>query len=237
MSAAIIESPAFLIAGGRPRNEKSMSAVMTAAFGKTPAPRVAYIGTANGDNLAFYTMMKAMLCSAGAKKTEFVRLAKEKVNIGKARAALESSDVIFLSGGEVEDGMNWLKKHGIDSFLRDLYAQGKQFMGVSAGSIMLGTKWVRWEDENDDGTASLFDCLGVIPAIFDTHAEDEDWKELKTALRLMGEGSQGYGIPSGGMISADSSGSLINIEKELLLFVNEGGVVNCKGDKRFGKII
>ena len=227
MTAGIAESPAFLLSGGRPRNEKSMSAMMAAAFGKTPEPRVAYIGTANGDNLAFYTMMKAILHSAGAKKTDFVRLAKEKANIEKAKATLESSDVVFLSGGEVEDGMIWLKKHRLDSFLRELYAQGKQFVGVSAGSIMLGTKWVRWEDENDDSTASLFDCLGVIPAIFDTHAEDEDWKELKTALRLMGEGSQGYGIPSGGMISADSSGNFINIEKELLLFVNNGGIVGA----------
>ena len=222
MTVPTVEMPAYLLSGGRPRNEESMSKMLSVAFGKTPNPRVAYVGTANGDNLAFYAMMKAMLCKAGAKKTELVRIAKEKIDVEKAKTTLESADVVFLAGGEVEDGMNWLKKHQLDVFLKTLYEQGKQFVGVSAGSIMLGSTWVRWDDENDDSTASLFDCLGVVPAIFDTHAEDEDWKEIKTALRLMGDGAVGYGIPSGGMISADSKATLVNIEKELLVFVSEG---------------
>ena len=220
-----VETPAILLAGGRPRDEGSMARMLSKAFGKTASPRVAYIGTANGDSLPFFTMMKLMLSRAGAKKVDFVRLAKEKADVAKAKAALEASDVVFLSGGEVEDGINWLKRHRIDDFLRTLYAQGKQFAGVSAGSIMLGSHWVRWDDENDDDTASLFDCLGIVPAIFDTHAENEDWKELDTALKLMGDGARGYGIPSGGMISADSAGNLVNLEKELLLFVNEDGLV------------
>ena len=216
---------AFLLAGGRPRNEESMSAMLSKAFGDTPKPRIAYIGTANGDNAAFYAMMKLMLSKAGAKKVDFIRLAKEKADVAAAKAKLEAADVIFLSGGEVEDGINWLKKHRIDSFLKTLFENGKRFAGVSAGSIMLGSHWVRWDDENDDDTASLFDCLGIIPLIFDTHAEDEDWKELKTALKLMGPGSHGYGIPSGGMISADGSGHTVNIVKELLVYVNDNGAV------------
>jgi len=202
-----------------------MSHMLSEAYGSTPNPRVAYIGTANGDNAAFYAMMKLMLSKAGAKKVELVRLAKAKADVSAAKAKLEAADVIFLSGGEVEDGINWLKKHNLEAFLKVLFENGKRFIGVSAGSIMLGSHWVRWEDENEDDTASLFNCLGIVPLIFDTHAEDEDWKELKTALKLMGKGAHGYGIPSGGMISADSSGNTVNIVKELLVYVNDNGSV------------
>lgn len=121
--------------------------------------------------------------------------------------------------------MMWLVRHGLDSFLKELYSNGKLFFGLSAGSIMMGTHWVRWDDPDDDDTASLFDCLGFVPTVFDTHAEDEDWKELKTALRLLGPGAKGYGIPSGGVISADGTGKLTNLQKEPLLFMNAGGSV------------
>lgn|GEM_PF-151973 len=219
------ETPAILLAGGRPRDENKMTKLLSEALKQTPNPSVAYIGTPNGDSTAFYAMIKLVMMKAGIKKITFVRLAKEKPDLKKAKTSLESADAIFISGGEVEDGMNWLKKHGLVQFLKELYAGGKQFVGISAGSIMLGSSWVKWEDEKDDSTASLFDCLGISPLIFDTHAEDEDWKELKAALRLMGGGAVGYGIPSGGLISADSAGNLVNLTGEVLVFRNDNGSI------------
>jgi len=68
----------------------------------------------------------------------------------------------------------------------------------------------------------FFDCLGIVPALFDVHGEDEGWAELKTALWLLGSGALGYALPSGSMVSADSHGHLINLEKALLVFQNDG---------------
>ena len=225
MSGTSGEKPAFLLAGGRASGLADMTRMISRAYGGVQRPLVAYIGAANGDSALFFKMMKTFLMRAGAGKVVFARLAKEKINLAEAKDILSSADVVFLSGGEVEDGMNWLAKHQLTGFLRELYREGKQFAGVSAGSIMLGNRWVRWEDPKDDGTAELFDCLCVVPAIFDTHAEDEDWVELKTALKLMGDGARGYGIPIGGMICAGSDGAIANLEKEYLTFVNDGGQV------------
>ena len=219
------EMPAFLLAGGRPRNVDAMVCMISQAIQGIRKPQVAYIGTANGDNPAFFHMMKLLLKQAGAGKVNFVHLAKNKPDIGKAKDALAGADLIFLSGGEVEDGMAWLERHGLIAFLKDLYNAGKRFMGVSAGVIMLGTHWVRWKTPGDDSTSELFDCLGIIPHLFDVHGEDEDWVELKAALRLMGNGSRAYGLPRECMISADSRGTLVNLEKEYIVFVNEGGLV------------
>jgi len=221
------EIPAVLIAGGRPRDLMLMSRMISSAFRNMQNPNVAYIGTANGDSPLFFQMMKPVLKKAGAGKVVFVHLAKENPDLNAARNALSKADAVFLSGGEVEDGMNWLKKHGLAGFIKDLFSAGKLFMGVSAGVIMMGTCWVRWDVEGDDSTSELFDCLGIIPALFDVHGEDEDWAELKAALKLLGDGGRGYALPCGCMISAGSRGALVNLEKEYLVFANEGGRIHA----------
>ena len=217
------EIPALLLAGGRPRDPGAMARMMSRAFQGLSKPQVAYIGTANGDNPAFFQMMKAMLIRAGAGKVVFVRLAKAKPDLDAARKTLSGAEAVFLSGGEVEDGVLWLVKHNLMEYLKELYHNGKRFIGVSAGTIMMGAHWVRWETPGDDATSSLFGCLGLIPVLFDTHGEDEDWVELKAALKLLGDGARGYGLPGGSMISADSRGTLVNLEREYLTFINEGG--------------
>lgn len=223
--------PMILLAGDRPRDPSGMVNSLRRALRESgkEKPRVAYVGTASKDNPVFFTAIKALLKEAGAGEVGLVRLSKPKADVEAAKKALEAADVLFLSGGEVEDGIVGLARHGLDGFLKELYGQGKLFVGVSAGSIMLGSHWVRWADPDDDSTAELFGCLGLVPTVFDTHAEDEDWKELKAALRLMGPGARGYGIPRDGMISADSQGRLVNLEKELLCFVNDGGKILLTG--------
>ena len=222
------ENPAFLIAGGRPRDLAAMARMMSHAFRGLQKPVVAYIGTANGDNPAFFQMMKVMLKNAGAGKVVFVHLAKKVPDLDAAKKTIAAADVVFLSGGEVEDGMIWLQKHDLAGFLKELYSNGKRFLGVSAGVIMMGTHWVHWDVEGDDSTSKLFDCLAFTPALFDVHGESEDWIELKAALKLLGPGSRAYGLPCGSMISADSGGALVNLEKEYIVFVNEGGKISAR---------
>ena len=219
------ETPAILLAGGRPRDPAYMARLFAQALGGTDKPRVAYIGTANGDNADFFLRMQSILMEAGAGAVVQLLLANENPDLGAAISTLKDADVIFLAGGEVEDGMDWLKKHGLVALLRELYAAGTRFTGVSAGTIMMGSHWVHWDVPEDDSTSSLFDCLGIIPVLFDTHGEDEDWVEMKAALKLLGNDARGYGLPGGNMISADSRGKLTNLEGAYLIFANEGGEI------------
>ena len=227
MSGVGVEKPAFLLAGGRQTSEAEMARLISLAFGAEKNPRVAYIGAANSDNVLFFGRMKSFLMRAGAKRVDFVRLAKEKIDLGSVKTALSSSDVIFLSGGEVEDGMLWLKRHGLADYLKELYFENRQFVGVSAGTIMMGAHWVRWEDPDRYTGPELFNCLGIIPAIFDTHAEDEDWIELKAALTLCGDGERGYGVAAGGLVCADSRGMPLNVAGSFLTYVNDNGVIRA----------
>ena len=217
----------YLIPGGRPGNMRQIAddfRTALAACGKAK-PKVAYVGTASGDSKTFFQAMKIPIMKAGAASVTLVPIVRKNADIDKAKSILSDADSVYLSGGEVEDGIVWLEKYGLDSFLADLYHDGKLFMGMSAGAIMLGQTWVHWDVEGDDSTSRPFSCLNFVPFIFDTHAEKEDWTELKCALRLMGAGTKGHGLSSGGFFSADESGNFTCYRNHPVLFINVDGKI------------
>jgi hypothetical protein len=158
------------------------------------SPRVAYVGAANDDDSYYYSVIETALLESGAGE---VFLASFKGN-ASARRRPEGADIVFISGGDVECGMMNLAADKAIGPLIDLYKRGMPFVGVSAGSIMMGSSWVHWSDPDDDSTASLFPCLGFADFLCDAHDEFDDWGELKSALSVSEDGSVGYGIPTGG---------------------------------------
>jgi len=226
--ASAIAQPVYLIAGGHPPNTQQTIQDCSAALQAcaTPHPTVAYVGTASGDNRLFFRYLKSTLLKAGAATVTLAPLAGKRANPEKAQRILRAADAIFLSGGEVEDGIAPLRSTGLDAVLTELYQAGTIFFGMSAGCIMMGEKWVHWDVEDDDSTASLFDCLGFVPMTFDTHCEHEDWKELKCALRLMGPGARGYGLSSGGFYTADPAGRLSAYRNGPATFYNREGEIS-----------
>ena len=217
----------YLIPGGpRSRIKQTTEDFRTAlAVCGKPNPRVAYVGTASSDNKAFFHAMRIPVMKAGAEKVTLVPITRKDADIDKAKKILSDADAVFLSGGEVEDGIVWLEKSGVSDFLTDLYHSGKLFIGASAGAIMMGQSWVHWDVEGDDSTSRIFPCLNFVPFVFDTHGEKEDWAELKCALRLLGHGTKGYGLSSGGFFSADKNGQFTCLRNDPVLFLNENGKI------------
>ncbi|MBN2402473.1 MAG: Type 1 glutamine amidotransferase-like domain-containing protein [Spirochaetes bacterium] len=219
--------PVYLIAGGNWRKPGALMPILKEvmkAAGKEH-PQIGYIGTANGDDPWFFDSINENLMSAGADSIRQIFLADNNADMKAAKSALSSVDAIFMSGGDVEEGMRWLNLHKLTPFLMELYANGVLFFGLSAGSIMLGKQWVRWKDPDDDSSASLFGCMGIAPVVCDTHAEKDKWEELITAVKLLGDKSKGYGIPAGGVIVAGADGGLSALVKPAALFVNNSGRV------------
>jgi peptidase E len=217
--------PVYLIAGGKNRKSfKSIIEMIREDTGKA-RPTIAYVGVASGDSLPFYLMMSAMIKEAGDCQIRRVLIAPKKADPNKAQAVLESADAVFMSGGDVEAGMHVLEEKKMVGFLTGLFKQGKVFFGVSAGSIMLGREWVRWRDPEDDSTAELFPCLGITPIICDTHAEADDWEELKSALKLKEEDAQGYGIPSGSCLKVYPDGRMEALDGTITPFLKRGNSI------------
>ena len=202
--------PVYLLAGGRPRNPSSFNPLFQAVFkesGKT-SPSIAYVGAASDDSKAFYLMMAAALKGSGAGKVRLAALSSKKADVQKAKDILESSDIVYVSGGDVEHGMQVLAEKNMIDFIVGLYRKDKPFFGISAGSIMLAKGWIRWRDPEDDATAEIFPCLGIAPVICDTHGEQDGWEELQALLKLEKDGTIGHGIVSGTAIKVFPDGKV-----------------------------
>jgi len=213
------QKPIWLLGGGPGSDEKSEGRLLRKIFEETGIrnPIVAYIGCASDDNKDFFAWIKQKLLNYGAGKVLFARSTGRKFNMEEFTQMTESSDIIFMSGGDVEQGMRVLKQKALDVFLKKLYQDGKTFLGVSAGSIMLCKKWVRWENPHDDLSAQVYPCLGLAGLYCDTHAEEDNWDELKTLLScLRDEPAAGYGIPAGGAIKIKPDGQFCAYGKPLV---------------------
>jgi peptidase E len=221
-------SAVYLMAGGRGTHRSKGDPLLTriVASAKVQHPSIAYVGAASHDDLSFFSMIEQAMLSCGAGKVTLAPLVSAHVKIARTRQILESADMVFISGGDVEAGMEVLEEREILPSLVELHKAGKPFFGLSAGSIMLGSQWIRWDDPDDDSTANLFPCMGIAPVACDTHAEGDGWEELAALLRLSPEGAVGYGIPSGAGLAAHPDGTLEAM----------GGPVFCLGRKA-GKVV
>jgi len=217
--------PIYLLAGGPGAKRQSPDPILQMALrelGKTK-PSVAYIGAAHGDSLMFYLFIKRLIVAAGAGKVELVPLAKKKSNIAEAQLIIQSSDCIFVSGGDVSEGMRVLTEKSVIPLIKKRYDEGALIIGVSAGSIMLAKQWINWPDENDEASAELFPCMNIAPVLCDTHGEEDKWNELHSLLRLTDGDQIGYGIPSGGAMRISTDGAVEAISLPLYRIERKGG--------------
>lgn len=205
--------PVYLLAGGRGSARKKQDTLLQAVFRGIgiKSPKVAYSGTASGDDREFFRFISSSFADAGAGKVTHAVLAPDDADVDKGKRILREADVIFVSGGDVEFGMKVLKDKNLLDFFNELYYSGKPFFGISAGAIMLAQRWVRWTDPDDDKSADLFPCLGYAPIICDTHDEAAGWEELHTALGLAGVGAIGYGLASGSGVKVMPDGKVLAI--------------------------
>jgi peptidase E len=224
------------MAGGNFRNPAAMTGRMTTILTETGKehPGVAYIGTASGDDASFFSYAADMIRQAGAGSVTLVKLAGKNADPRKAAALLDAADAIFISGGDVEEGMRWLNQHRMVPCIRQAFGRGAVLFGISAGSIMLGTHWVRWGNPDDDASAELFDCIGIAPLICDTHAEKDGWEELKTTVALRGAGGRGYGIPSGGTLRINPGGTVAALDKPAVCYESTAGGIHKRSTLKAG---
>ncbi len=199
-----MSSSIMLIAGGTMRGSEQF---LREALKRTGAaqPTLLYIGAASGESRPFGMMMIATAKLAGAHRVEWPKLVGKKKDPEGMRKLLREVDAVFVGGGDVEAGMECLKAEGIDEAIREAHARGAVFAASSAGSIMLGERWIRWPHADaGDEHAETFPCLGIVPFSLDTHAEGDDWVETKAFVevraRETGKAQTAYGIPSGGAL-------------------------------------
>jgi len=188
-----MNSNIYLVAGGSWDNFPKILNLIVEDSGLIK-PTVAYVGVANDDSAWFLTSARDQLVAAGCGKVVKLDLTDKK----KTQAALEDCQMVFISGGDVQKGMKVLNDSGAAELLQSTFYQGKYFIGVSAGAIMLCKQWVAWHNARDS-SAYLFDCLGFARIYCDTHDEPA-WQEIKALLRLSPNAVEGIGLNSGSAV-------------------------------------
>jgi len=218
-------APVYLLAGGMGSGRSSYAKVLKQIYARTgkDKPRIAYIAAASNDNRGFFYFISTFLKQAGTCDLKLAPLAGAKADPQKARAVIESADLVCLSGGDVELGMKLLAGGGVMDLLKKKFAEGTPFFGLSAGAIMLCRQWVAWSDSQDDSTAGLFDCLGFADLCCDVHDESGNWEDLRMLLKLSGEAATGYGIRTGGAIRVEPGGEFEVISGKIDRLVQRGG--------------
>src|SRR4030042_455365 len=107
--------PVYLFAGGRSGSRKKQGALLERMFREfgIASPSVAYSGAASGDDRSFFRFIAGELTDAGADKVVHAVIASPSADLHKARSIMEDADIVFISGGDVEAGMESLreKKH------------------------------------------------------------------------------------------------------------------------------
>jgi peptidase E len=224
--------PVYLLAGGRSANRGANDLLIRTAFRESgkKSPSVGYVGTASDDDEGFFNRLAGMFGENGAGEVKHALLAPDNADISRAKYILKHSDMICISGGDVDTGIQILKEREMVNFLAELYQEGTPFFGISAGSIILAKEWVRWRNPDDDATAEVFPCLGLAPVLCDTHDEKGGWEELKVLLMLEKDGATGYGIATGTALRVFPDGRMEALGGAVHQYVSRSGKIERISD-------
>ncbi len=176
-------------------------------------PLVLYVGAANGDDPTFGAALGALMTAAGAGRVLWPKIAGRRRQSSQMQQALADADLVFVGGGDVEAGVSLLRDAGLVAGFHAAADRGAVFVGMSAGAIMLGKRWIRWPNADaGDDEAETYECLGLVPFALDTHGEGDAWQETQayTAVRAreLGKKARAYGVPSGGALVIDRRGRI-----------------------------
>jgi peptidase E len=224
--------PLYLLAGGRSANRRANDLLIRDVFRESgkKSPSIGYVGTASDDDAGFFNHFADIFRENGAGEVRHALLAPDNADLSRARDILKHSDLICISGGDVDMGMQILEEKQMINFLAELYQEGKPFFGLSAGSIMLAKEWVRWRNPDDDAAAEIFPCLRLAPVLCDTHDEEGDWEELKALLMIEKDGATGYGIATGTALRVFSDGRMEVLGGAVHQYVSQDGTVKRISD-------
>lgn len=138
---------------------------------------MAFIPTASDPekDKGFVDKDKKLINEIGIKLQE-VDLKNENEN--SLLEKLSQYEVIYVEGGNTFYLLDWVRKSGFDKVLRKLTDEGKIYVGVSAGSILVGPniELSNWKHDWDKNIVNLQDLTGLnlVPFATSPHFVEED---------------------------------------------------------------
>ncbi|HEY0736642.1 MAG TPA: Type 1 glutamine amidotransferase-like domain-containing protein [Herpetosiphonaceae bacterium] len=173
--------------------------------------KAAYLGASNGDVHEFYDLFVAAMEGIGIADCRMIPAMPSVED----ETYLSTANVILLAGGDPWRGWQVFKENGFIERLIERYYAGAVLIGISAGAMQLGLKG--WS-EHPHLPHRTFDTLKIVPYVIDAHQEPS-WSILRQAVREMGEGVRGLGIPMGGGVIFHPDWSIEPVRHSLIEFM------------------
>lgn len=154
--------------------------------GATGRPRLAYLGTAHGDQTHRLALVQEAARETGVDLVPVTLFTMP--NHADPAAALLSVDAVWVDGGSVANLLALWRLHGLDDALREAWQAGVVLAGVSAGSICWFTGGTT--DSFGPGLRPVTNGLGLLPYANGVHYDTEE-RRRPLVHRLVGEGVLG----------------------------------------------
>ncbi|RKR75921.1 peptidase E [Frondihabitans australicus] len=183
--------------GRNSRGDWTISPLVRAAIDLSAhprAPRLAYLGTAKGDQIQDAAMLYGAFAGTDVR-AQVVALLPQP-NVDNLRETLLSQDVIYVGGGSVAGLLALWRLHGLDEILREAWQNGVVLTGASAGSICWHTGGPT--DSFGPDLRVITDGLGFLPFGNGVHYDSEPTRRpLLHAAVASGELPVSYATDNG----------------------------------------
>ncbi|CCN70092.1 Type 1 glutamine amidotransferase-like domain-containing protein [Vibrio nigripulchritudo] len=142
---------------------------------------VAYFASQPDPDKIFFEDIRQFYESLAVKTVHYIEL-EDNYDEAYVKKCLSSS-LIHLSGGDTFRFLFWLKKRGMDVVLKRYAREGKPFVGISAGAIIMTPNIDSAALCGDINTIALMDTssLDLVPFLLAPHAE-KNHKEVVNAI-------------------------------------------------------
>jgi cyanophycinase-like exopeptidase len=179
----------------------------------------AYIGASNGDAREYYSIFEGAMDAVGIAERRLIGSAFD----ADEREFLGRSQLIVLSGGDVQRGWNVFETTGMKQEILARHTQGAVLVGISAGAVQLGRRAMAATD--NPSAHELFDVFGLAPALIDVHDEHHEWARLSRTVHMLEGETTGLGIPSGGGLVVHPDGAFEALRRPVDEFSWDGSKI------------
>ena len=129
-------------------------------------PKICFIPTATGDDASyienFYKAFNSLECI-----TSHIDFFKRTIDL---KPHILDQDIIYVGGGNTKSMLAVWREWGLDSILKEAYANNIIMSGVSAGAICWFEKGITDSWAHD---LAVMDCLGFVNGICCPHYDEE----------------------------------------------------------------
>jgi dipeptidase E len=155
-------------------------------------PRICFLPTACGDSEArinqFYTAFENRDC-----RPTHLSLFRDP---SSRREILDTSDIIYVGGGNTRLMLAIWKVYGVDTLLRTAWERGAVLCGLSAGAIC----WFEEGVTDSDGPLGPMTCLGWLPGSCVPHYDGEaERRPVYHSLLASGRIQSGIALDDGAL--------------------------------------